>query len=348
MTKRYGKFCRFVALLSVVGAFYAPSAMAVPRDAMIEGAKQCTQHFPTHERLNGIPTHLLAAIAATESGRYNKTLGMVLPWPWTVNANGQGYYLDTKAEAVAKVKSLQAKGIKSIDVGCMQVNLYHHPNAFASLDQAFDPRYNIAYSAKFLRRNYDDLGTWVKATGAYHSRTPKFGNIYLGKIEKSWRSIVGKVREARASRGMDQGQYSLAADRDFDALSRAFTNHASRVPVSEVDGRAGLSASSASSRTGVSSRSMKMISVREPSDRSRENVMVIRPTHVPAKASVSVSDDKPSATRVASIHDNIFVLNTTKTSANTGSSFVKTSGVTNKTTPAKPSAQSAPKFIFVD
>ena len=34
----------------------------------------------------------------------------------------------------------------------MQINLFHHPDAFASLDAAFDPMDNIAYGADFLRR----------------------------------------------------------------------------------------------------------------------------------------------------------------------------------------------------
>lgn len=317
------------------------------RDPMIEGARQCTQHFSTHERLNGIPTHLLAAVGATESGRYNKTLGMVLPWPWTINAAGKGYHLNSKEEAVSKVKGLQAQGIKSIDVGCMQVNLMHHPNAFATLEQAFDPRYNIAYSAKFLRRNYDELGSWVKATAAYHSRTPKYGSIYLGKIEKSWRAIVDKVRTARASQGMEAGKYTLAADRDFDTLSRAFSNHASAVPAGEVDRRAGLTGSTSSSR------SMKVIALSEPKDKSRENVMVIRPTYTPpvAKAKISVQEDKGNSranTRVASVHDNMFVLNTNRTGA-TANVNRSTTGSTKQAAPAKStSSRPAPKFVFVD
>ena len=38
-----------------------------------------------------------------------------------------------------------------MDVGCMQVNLYHHAHAFSSLDNAFDPQSNVDYAARFLR-----------------------------------------------------------------------------------------------------------------------------------------------------------------------------------------------------
>ena len=46
----------------------------------------------------------------------------------------------TRQQAVAAVQALQARGVRSIDVGCLQVNLMYHPIAFASLDDAFDPR----------------------------------------------------------------------------------------------------------------------------------------------------------------------------------------------------------------
>lgn len=172
------------------------------RDALIDGARQCTQQFPIQEQTQNIPTHLLAAISSTETGRWHKQLGMALPWPWTINVEGKGYYFASKAEAVAKTQAFLAQGKRSIDVGCMQVNLKHHHTAFRNLNEAFDPATNVAYSAKFLRTNYNDLGDWIKATAAYHSRTPKYGNAYLALIEKNWTRIVSKVQQARANQGL--------------------------------------------------------------------------------------------------------------------------------------------------
>ena len=77
--------------------------------------------------------------------------GALHPWPWTVDAEGQGAFYDSKELAIAAVRALQARGVRSIDVGCMQVNLMHHPNAFNSLEQAFDPvARNANYAAQFL------------------------------------------------------------------------------------------------------------------------------------------------------------------------------------------------------
>jgi hypothetical protein len=106
----------------------------------------------------------------------------VHPWPWTINAEGEGRFFASKAEALAAVRDLQAKGVKSIDVGCMQVNLMHHPQAFASLEQAFDPAANAAYAARFLNVLYGQTRDWTRATAFYHSATPELGEAYQRKV----------------------------------------------------------------------------------------------------------------------------------------------------------------------
>ena len=169
-------------------------------DSLIEGAKLCTQYLPRSERQNAIPSQLLAAIASTESGRYHRELGLNLPWPWTINVEGKGYFFDTKAEAIKAVQNFQSRGIQSIDVGCMQVNLHHHPEAFANLEQAFDPAYNVAYAAQFLKNNFTQEGSWRKAAADYHSHTALYGNPYANMVFGAWSKIINKVADARAGR----------------------------------------------------------------------------------------------------------------------------------------------------
>jgi len=175
---------------------YSPSQAQV-MDPLIEGAKLCTRHLQRYETQYGIPSHLLSAIASTESGRYHEGLKIKLPWPWTINAEGKGYYFDTKEEAVAAALKLQARGIESIDVGCMQVNIHHHPSAFVSMSQAFEPENNVAYAASFLRNLYQDDGSWKKAASDYHSKTPDRGRQYVGLVYSSWFKIIDKLRAAR-------------------------------------------------------------------------------------------------------------------------------------------------------
>jgi hypothetical protein len=141
----------------------------------------CRQAIRAAARAANIPTQLMAAIAHVESGRPDGQ-GGVHPWPWTINAEGEGHFYPTKAAAIAAAQAMQARGVRSMDVGCMQVNLMHHPNAFASLDQAFDPDANAAYAARFLNQLFAQTGDWAKATANYHSATPDIGADYERKV----------------------------------------------------------------------------------------------------------------------------------------------------------------------
>jgi hypothetical protein len=146
----------------------------------------CRAAVAAAERTTGVPAHLLAAISRVESGRRDPGTGAIHPWPWTVNAEGQGYFFYTKAQAIAAVRTMQANGIRSIDVGCGQVNLMHHPDAFPDLETAFDPHANTAYAARFLKELFAQTGDWNKATGLYHSATPELGDEYRQKVMAVW------------------------------------------------------------------------------------------------------------------------------------------------------------------
>ncbi len=150
----------------------SPSALC---DAAIVGAERSLQ----------LPPRLLGAIAEVESGRLSAD-GAVRPWPWTINAEGRGQFFETKAAAIAAVRDLQLRGVKSIDVGCMQVNLMYHPTAFASLDDAFEPSSNAAYAGRFLNTLYGISGSWLQAAAAYHSETPAIGAEYQRRVVARW------------------------------------------------------------------------------------------------------------------------------------------------------------------
>ncbi len=71
---------------------------------------------------------------------------------------------------------------QSIDVGCMQISLTTHPDAFASMDQAFDPFLNADYGARFLLQLFQKTGSWPKAVEFYHSATPELGHDYGQRV----------------------------------------------------------------------------------------------------------------------------------------------------------------------
>jgi hypothetical protein len=143
----------------------------------------CAVAIEQAEQRYHLPHGLLSAIAKAESGRPISSLSDVQPWPWTIDADGTGLFLDSKPAAIAWVK-LQGPRHSFIDVGCMQVDLAYHPDAFASLEQAFDPATNTDYAARLLLRLYHEEagGSWDVAVGLYHSHTAWLGAAYLDRI----------------------------------------------------------------------------------------------------------------------------------------------------------------------
>ena len=142
----------------------------------------CATPIAEAERTHRLPSHLLAAISKVESGRWRPETGEILAWPWTVTAGGKSHYLPSKAAAIRKVEHLRGHGIRNIDVGCMQINLKYHPHAFDSLGAAFDPAENVAYAARFLGELKARWGSWSRATGNYHSNTPRLSGRYRAKV----------------------------------------------------------------------------------------------------------------------------------------------------------------------
>jgi hypothetical protein len=155
----------------------------------------CMRTVVQAERREGIPARLLGAVALAESGRPDSRGSAIVAWPWTVMAEGTGRYFETKAEAVAEVAKLRARGVRNIDVGCMQINLMYHPDAFASLDAAFDPAENVAYGATLLKSLRQSSGSWSKAVAQYHSQDDERGRGYMARVMRIWSSPAGRDAE---------------------------------------------------------------------------------------------------------------------------------------------------------
>ena len=165
-------------------AILALLAASAPRPAAADDATACNTAIASAEHTTTMPKRIMGTIALVESGR---AIGnRVVPWPWSINVGGTGYYYDTKEAAIDAVRSFTAAGQRSIDVGCMQINLLAHPAAFASLDTAFEPAANADYAARFLRTLYQQSGRVATAMTAYHSQTPEFANDYARRLLAVW------------------------------------------------------------------------------------------------------------------------------------------------------------------
>ena len=171
----------------------------------------------------------MAAIGRVESGRYDRASNRTHPWPWTINAAGEPGVFEDKASAIAAVRAKQAAGVQSIDIGCMQVNLLHHPDAFASLEQAFDPLANATYAARFLKELHAQTNDWTSATARYHSATPERGNAYQQKVAAAW-------SEERSQPAATPNPGAIAALREPGFLPPTMPNHARIIPLANLGG----------------------------------------------------------------------------------------------------------------
>ena len=198
---------RAALCLALMAAFAAPAPASASGKAgkSFNSNDLCGNIILRTEWRRGIPARLLGAISIAESGRFDRRSRATIAWPWTVNAGGDARYYGTKKQAIAGVRQLKARGVRNIDVGCMQVNLMHHPKAFANLEAAFDPATNVAYAAHYLKKLHGKTGSWVKAVASYHSSVLRRGHPYMLRVLKIWVKRPGTTRptqlaNARANR----------------------------------------------------------------------------------------------------------------------------------------------------
>lgn len=160
-----------------------PTAATDEATWVVQQSELCSTAVEQAEQRYNLPHGLLTAIAKAESGRPVYALTDVRPWPWTIDADGTGLFLDSKPAAVAWIRS-QISRHRYVDVGCMQIDLEFHPKAFASLEQAFDPDANTDYAARLLLELYNGEAahSWDVAVGLYHSHTMLLAAAYRDRV----------------------------------------------------------------------------------------------------------------------------------------------------------------------
>lgn len=180
---RFPQWMAVIVTLGVLATPYTPARAETPADWDVAQSELCDFAVREAEQQHHLPHGLLGAIARAESGRPVAALKDVRAWPWTINADGRALYLESKAAAVAWV-SLQESRHQYIDIGCTQIDVPLHPEAFASLEDAFDPTLNADFAARYLMDLYHGAakGDWNLAVGLYHSRTPMLAAEYRDRV----------------------------------------------------------------------------------------------------------------------------------------------------------------------
>jgi hypothetical protein len=182
-----------LAALSLTLALCAGAAVAgtprAPSDAdLCEGAALRAA------AAENTPPEVLRAIALAETGGGKGGKGR--PWPWTTNVEGVGKWHESRDAAIAYIKGRHAEGARSYDIGCFQINRRWHGDAFSSLEEMFDPDANARYAAQFLKSLKHEAGSWNRAAGWYHSRTPELAAKYRRRVETILASLPAPPPEA--------------------------------------------------------------------------------------------------------------------------------------------------------
>ncbi len=197
---------RPISIAMTIGLLSFPSAAATPA-AGLQSSEQDTDMATLCRRLASraevdqrIPRQLLAAIALAESGRWNADRRANTAWPWTIYAERRGRYFATKAAALAAARRLEEAGIRNIDVGCMQINLHYHGDAFDSLEAALDPVANVGFAARWIKQLHRETRSWSQAIAFYHSRTLALNRPYRLRVRKHWDAERRRVALERRQR----------------------------------------------------------------------------------------------------------------------------------------------------
>lgn len=140
-------------------------------------ASECIPHIIKAELEYGIPSGLLLAISQVESSLQ----------PWAVNLNGKSYYPETRKGAERLLLNKDGTHRKGhTAVGCMQLAVRWHKQAFETSYHMLEPAANVDYGAKFLKSLYKRYGSWKEAIKHYHGGTVLENKVYFTKVKRRW------------------------------------------------------------------------------------------------------------------------------------------------------------------
>ena len=137
-----------------------------------------------------IPSAVLYAVALTESGKQVASKGVYRPWPWTLNVAGRGYFFDSRLAAWQALTGWLKDGIRSVDIGLMQVNWHYHEERLGTPWQALDPYHNLRVGAEILQACYTARQDWWASVGCYHApANPQRADQYRRRVLSRWQQI---------------------------------------------------------------------------------------------------------------------------------------------------------------
>lgn len=154
-----------MAALRAIAALLALPAFISDARSDVRGTPSnvCEREMIRAAQEHNVPVAVLYAVALTETGQRGDL------HEFAMNVGGRPVFSSSLPEAVAVFENARARGVKLIDIGCMQVNHHYHGRMFKSVEAMFDPRQNVDYAATFLRDLYRSEKTWTSAVARYHA-----------------------------------------------------------------------------------------------------------------------------------------------------------------------------------
>lgn len=144
--------------LAILAAFTSSLLAAAPA-----AANPCEREILRASAAHGVPVGILYAVGLTETGRKGSLQ------PYALNIAGKAVFARSRGEAVTAFSEARERGVRLIDLGCMQINHHYHAGEFRDVDDMLDPARNVDYAARFLVRLKARHETWSMAVARYHA-----------------------------------------------------------------------------------------------------------------------------------------------------------------------------------
>ncbi|WP_267428273.1 transglycosylase SLT domain-containing protein [Methylobacterium sp. GC_Met_2] len=131
--------------------------------AVPAAANVCEAEMGRASARYGVPLGVLYAVGLTETGKRGSLQ------PYAMNIQGKAYFGTGPGDVIAHFREARSKGVRLIDLGCMQINHHFHGRKFSSVEAMIDPHANVEYATQFLKELKQREGSWTLAVARYHA-----------------------------------------------------------------------------------------------------------------------------------------------------------------------------------
>ena len=142
-----------------------------------------------------VPLDVIFALAITETN-IPLDSGKSLPWPYTININGESEYFNTSPEMIERAYELKQQGKIHFDCGLFQVNWkWNGRHRASSIEEACKPNSNGRIAADILKEYFSKNGSWVESAGKYHNPSNNNGaaDAYKRKFKVNLKYAQGII-----------------------------------------------------------------------------------------------------------------------------------------------------------